>query len=459
MAGMSSIWTIRRSTSDVKLAGLCGGVARHWGIDPVLVRVGWALLALSGGIGVILYLAGWLLLPTDGRETAPAEDMFGDAVRKWPREVWVAIVVIACVAGFALFNGVTPFGIGPAVVVALVWYFGFYRKRMAKTGPMPPPGPAAVPAPPAAPFRYPGPPTAFTEAADAWQRRVAEHQATERATVPPVPPWSAPPPSNFAPPPSVPTYGPPPAPPSLMPDPEQVQRAAFLATPDPAGLYVEPTGSTVSERLVRPGRRPSARRLRWATLLALGLTMAGLGTADSAGAAIGPAVYVAAALLVLGIALILATWWGRAWGLLPVGALLAVAVLGFSAAGSAIPAVTAPPGTPESAIRYVSPADFPAKGDFRDFGTLTVDLADLKLTEDATYQAGMDVGRIVVTVPAQANVVVRYRADAGSVTAFGQHLSGTELNETISDPTPMQQTRPTLTLDLGVDLGSVEVRR
>ena len=48
---MSSIWSIRRSTSDVKLAGLCAGVARHWGIDPVLVRVGWALLALSGGLG------------------------------------------------------------------------------------------------------------------------------------------------------------------------------------------------------------------------------------------------------------------------------------------------------------------------------------------------------------------------------------------------------------------------
>ena len=48
---MSSIWTVRRSSSDVKLAGLCGGLARHWGIDPVLVRVGWALLALSGGIG------------------------------------------------------------------------------------------------------------------------------------------------------------------------------------------------------------------------------------------------------------------------------------------------------------------------------------------------------------------------------------------------------------------------
>ena len=40
---MSSIWTIRRSATDVKLTGLCGGVAQHWGVDPLLVRVGWAL--------------------------------------------------------------------------------------------------------------------------------------------------------------------------------------------------------------------------------------------------------------------------------------------------------------------------------------------------------------------------------------------------------------------------------
>ncbi len=451
---MSSIWTVRRSTSDVKLAGLCGGLARHWGIDPVLVRVGWALLALSGGLGVILYLAGWLLVPADGRDTALAEDMFGDSVRRWPREVWVAIVVIACIAGFAMFGPIAPFGIGPAVVVALVWYFGFYRKRSA--GGATPPSPTAVP-PPAAPFRYPGPPTPFTEAAEAWQRRVAEYQTTQRATLPPVPPWSAPPPGNFAPPPAAAyPYAPPPAPPAPTPDPEQLRRAAFLATPDPAGIYVEPTGSSVPAPLIRPGRRPSARRLRWATLLALGVTMTGLGIADSVGAGIGPVVYAAAALLVVGIALVLATWWGRAGGLLPVGALLTVGVLGLSAASGA---VAAPPEMSGETVRYTSPAVFPADGDSREFGPLTVDLADLRLARDATYRADVEVGSIIVTVPADVNVVVRYRADLGSVTAFGRNMGGGDLEGTVTDPEPLQPSRPTLTLDLGVDLGSVEVRR
>jgi len=243
------------------------------------------------------------------------------------------------------------------------------------------------------------------------------------------------------------------------PDPEQVQREAFLATPDPVGLYVEPTGSSVPAPLIRPGRRPSARRLRWATVLALGLTMAGLGIADYVGVAIAPLVYAAAALLVLGLALVLGTWWGRARGLLPVGALLVVGVLGLGAAGTGIPALTDGPGTVSDPIVYRSPAEFPRNGDFRDFGPLTVDLSGLTLTRDATYQASADFGSIVVIVPPQANVVVRYRADAGTVTVFDRHFDGTELDATISDPQPLRPKQPTLTLDLGVDLGSVEVRR
>ena len=58
---MSSVWSIRRSTSDKKLAGVCSGVARHWNVDPLLVRVGWVLLAFSGGVGVVLYIASmWI---------------------------------------------------------------------------------------------------------------------------------------------------------------------------------------------------------------------------------------------------------------------------------------------------------------------------------------------------------------------------------------------------------------
>ena len=47
------------------LAGVAAGVARGLGIDPVIVRIAFVVLALAGGAGVPLYLAGWLLIPDE----------------------------------------------------------------------------------------------------------------------------------------------------------------------------------------------------------------------------------------------------------------------------------------------------------------------------------------------------------------------------------------------------------
>ena len=52
-----------RSRSDRKIAGVCGGIAEHFGWDPTLVRLGWVLLTLLGGSGVLIYLILWLVMP------------------------------------------------------------------------------------------------------------------------------------------------------------------------------------------------------------------------------------------------------------------------------------------------------------------------------------------------------------------------------------------------------------
>lgn len=59
---------IRRSPSDRKIAGVAGGVARHFDVDPLLVRVAFVLLALFGGGGILAYAAGWLLIPEEGSD-------------------------------------------------------------------------------------------------------------------------------------------------------------------------------------------------------------------------------------------------------------------------------------------------------------------------------------------------------------------------------------------------------
>jgi phage shock protein C len=54
---------LHRSSSDRKIAGVCGGIAEYLGWDPTLVRVLWILLTLAGGSGILIYLILWLVMP------------------------------------------------------------------------------------------------------------------------------------------------------------------------------------------------------------------------------------------------------------------------------------------------------------------------------------------------------------------------------------------------------------
>lgn len=54
---------IERSSSDRWFAGVASGIAARAGIDPLIVRGVFVVLAILGGPGLLLYLAGWLLLP------------------------------------------------------------------------------------------------------------------------------------------------------------------------------------------------------------------------------------------------------------------------------------------------------------------------------------------------------------------------------------------------------------
>lgn len=486
---MSSVWTIRRSATDAKLTGLCGGIAQHWGIDPVVVRVAAALLALSGGIGVMLYVAGWLLIPVEGKQSAPIDDWFGPKGRPWTREVWIAIVVLACIITFSALGSVTPFGFGPALVVAAIWYFGFYRKQQRA-----PKTPASQktsgqqhqqqmpPAPQPHQF-YPqqGPRTAFTDAADAWRRRVEENdrivaeRARQSTPTGPVPhpgyatpsPYGAAQPTPYSPAssrtqpatwPTMPTASPVPA--SAQPDPvpdEAHERAAFLAAADPIGLYSPAAPSSAAVSAVRVDRRRSlsARRLRMVTLIVLGLVLGGLKALGLAGVAIPVAGYFAAALLVLGLALIAATWFGRARGLLPVSLVVLVATAVASFAGP----LAQVENWSSTRTTYTALSELPTSPVIHDVGAHTVDLSSVPVTRDATYTAHVSWGALMVKVPSDVNVRVQYAVDNGAVKLYTEEIAaGSDLRRTV-EPDPVIPGAPTLTLVLSVDQGKIEVQR
>lgn len=52
-----------RTRTDRKLAGVCGGVAEYFNIDPTIVRVVWALLAFFYGTSILLYVIMAFVVP------------------------------------------------------------------------------------------------------------------------------------------------------------------------------------------------------------------------------------------------------------------------------------------------------------------------------------------------------------------------------------------------------------
>lgn len=68
---------LTRSKTNVQIAGVCGGIAEYFGWDVSIVRLALVAFCLFGGSGVLLYIAGALLIPEadDGVLDAGPDDL------------------------------------------------------------------------------------------------------------------------------------------------------------------------------------------------------------------------------------------------------------------------------------------------------------------------------------------------------------------------------------------------
>ena len=77
-----------RSASQRLISGVASGFAERVGVDPLVVRLALVLLALAGGVGVLLYLAAWAL-------SAPADDYVREFTRNAPRDRILTVGAVA----------------------------------------------------------------------------------------------------------------------------------------------------------------------------------------------------------------------------------------------------------------------------------------------------------------------------------------------------------------------------
>jgi phage shock protein C len=65
---------LMRSAYDKKIAGVCGGFAEYFAVDPTIFRIIAAFVTLATGIipGIVAYVVAWVLMPEGPYFTAPA---------------------------------------------------------------------------------------------------------------------------------------------------------------------------------------------------------------------------------------------------------------------------------------------------------------------------------------------------------------------------------------------------
>jgi phage shock protein PspC (stress-responsive transcriptional regulator) len=145
---------IRRSRTDRRVAGVAGGLGRHLDIDPLIVRVAFVVLTFFGGVGLLLYLALWLLLPEDGSDWATVKL---DRRSRTAALLIVGIVAVALLVSHGWWGDPGPFLFLVALLgVVLVGAQLLRRDRNDVPAPGQQPGPPAPPAGyPTAPYAGP----------------------------------------------------------------------------------------------------------------------------------------------------------------------------------------------------------------------------------------------------------------------------------------------------------------
>ncbi len=67
MENNNSYRRLTRSTTDRRIAGVCGGIAKYLNIDPTVVRILFLVTIFFGFIGIWAYLIVWIAAPEDNR--------------------------------------------------------------------------------------------------------------------------------------------------------------------------------------------------------------------------------------------------------------------------------------------------------------------------------------------------------------------------------------------------------
>jgi phage shock protein PspC (stress-responsive transcriptional regulator) len=402
--GYPPLSAMRRSRSDRKIAGVAGGLGRWAGIDPLVFRILFVVLAIFGGSGLLLYALGWLLVPDDGQSHSEGQKLLRGRGGSSTVTTIVAGVVVL-ILGLVLIGklidtgpGVGGLGVMVAIVVIAILLIREGQHRPSGSPAAEPP-PAWTP-PPAEPGEF------------------GQTPGTAYATPPPA--YASAP---AAPPPSYPT------------------------APMPYPYYSPPPPAPPRERSVLGRVTLSVALIVVGLLIAVNIETHRDVPAEAV---------LAAALGVVGLGLVVGAFIGRARGLVVWGVLLTIAVTIASFAHLPVKGGVGDRSWTPRTLEQVHANYRLAIGDAR------LDLSRVDFTGVARQrvQVRQGVGDLTITVP--SNVVVRItgHVHGGDLIVPGERtIHGSDLRRTTTLPIGSAAGSAVLVVDAELGVGTLEVDR
>ncbi len=423
--------------------GVATGLAHYFGIDPVAVQIGFVLLTIFGGSGILIYLAGWLLIPE-------ADFQDPSAGLKEPGAVSVTIGALFLVASVALIMSFVGLGFnfnGSVVVWLLLLGAGLFLLNQR--------------------------PEEMSAVGTSVKDLVRPSTNSQ--------PWAEPQ-TNLGPTPAQPTT---PVSPVAPPAPGQQAMASVANGPDGATLTApapppNPRQADLTQRLAAVGdsasdlsasfRRPPITPVPkpvdpgppiTSVTLALAAVTVGLlaGLNQLSGINIGGSVMFSSVLVVCGLGLLFASLKGRAWGLIPVALIAGMGML-----ASPVTDLTFDGGIGE---RYYDVQNLAELKDSYQLaaGELTVDLTQIDFESDTTIKVKLGAGSILVLVPDGVRVDAQATSTFGDASAFRHFESGVDVTvHRVEDDAAVSEEvvdteQVTLTIEAETTFGEVEIRR
>ncbi|MEV6602348.1 PspC domain-containing protein [Actinoplanes sp. NPDC051346] len=449
------------------IAGVCGGIARATNTDPVLWRVLLAVLGFFGGVGVLAYLIGWLLIPAEGDTASPVESLLG---RGRSTMAPLSVVLLGATA-MLTFAFIVQDGFRATLLATAVLLCGALvlkkSSRAAASAPAAGDPWVANSTFPAAPRASSAPPTSGDEPATAFAASGGPASTAGPAGEPvtaPLPPMPPPPdaaagftpitpvpPSEAPRPPEPPRFGPPAGgyrPPFAPHGPW----AQGVGQP-PHGPWAQNAGQAPPAPPRPPKPKRERSKLGRITFFGVVVVMGVLALFDLGGASVPVSGYFAAALTTLALGLIVGAWFGRARGLIFL-AILATIGLSISTGAERFGA--------EFANNSYRPQTLAAVADRYDFsvGTATLDLRAVDFAgQNQAVTVTMKWGQVKVLLPNKVDASTSLSMDDGRAVIYGKEMTGNLDLQGATDLGPDGKGGGNLQLTVQMDAGNVEVTR